>query len=80
MSNKLKIIAILQAFFAFLIVFGLNYFALGMSPLLSFGGAAGFTLLLGAWASYRYNRYLKKQRDIKEAENSGETVKNEEKA
>lgn len=61
MSPKLKIIAILQAIFAFLIVFALNYFALGMSGILSFTGAAGFTLLLGAWAGYRYKRYMKKQ-------------------
>lgn len=73
MSSKLKIIAILQAVFAFMIVFALNYFALGMSGILSFLGAAGFTLLLGAWAGYRYRRYLKKQRMKKEKESKRDT-------
>lgn len=71
MSSKLKIIAILQAVLAFIIVFALNYYALGMSPFLSFSGAAGFTLLLGAWAGYRYNRYREKQRKKKENESRG---------
>jgi membrane protein implicated in regulation of membrane protease activity len=61
MSSKIKILAIIQAVFAFIIVFALNYFALGMSGALSFTGALGFTLLLGGWAAYRYKRYLKKQ-------------------
>lgn len=80
MSPKLKVIAILQAVFAFFIVFALNYFALGMSPFLSFGGAAGFTLLLGAWAGYRYKRYLKKQRVKKEEKSSGINEDQKEKA
>lgn len=61
MSQKIKILAIIQAVFAFIIVFALNFFALGMSGTLSFTGALGFTLLLGGWAGYRYKRYLKKQ-------------------
>lgn len=73
MSPKLKVIAILQSLLAFFIIFALNYFALGMSPFLSFGGAAGFTLLLGVWAGYRFNRHQKKQRKKKESENHGNT-------
>lgn len=71
MTPKLKIIVIIQALLAFFIVFALNYFALGMSPFLSFSGAAGFTLLLGAWAGYRFKRYLKKQQHKKENESRG---------
>lgn len=61
MSQKIKILVIIQAVLAFIIVFALNYFALGMSGMLSFTGALGFTLLLAGWAGYRYKRYLKKQ-------------------
>jgi membrane protein implicated in regulation of membrane protease activity len=76
MSPKLKILAIIQGLFAFFIVFALNYFALGMPPFLSFTGAAGFTLLLGGWAAYRYKRYLKKKevtkKDAEKTSESGE--------
>jgi hypothetical protein len=68
MSTNLKIVAFFQAILAFIIVFTLNYFALGMSGLLSFSGALGFTLLICGWAGYRYNRYLKKQQVKKEKE------------
>jgi uncharacterized membrane protein len=63
MSPKLKILLILQAVIAFIIVFALNYFALGMTPVVSFFGAVGFTVILGGWAGYRYKRYVKKQRE-----------------
>lgn len=69
MSSKIKILAILQAVFAFIIIFALNYFALNMSLALSFLGAFGFTLLMGGWAGYRYNRYLKKQQAKRDKEN-----------
>jgi ABC-type transport system involved in cytochrome bd biosynthesis fused ATPase/permease subunit len=61
MSTNLKIVAFFQTVLAFIIVFTLNYFALEMSVLMSITGAVGFTLLIGSWAAYRYNRYLKKQ-------------------
>lgn len=68
MSTNLKIVAFFQVVLAFIIIFTLNYFALGMSVLLSITGAVGFTLLIGSWAVYRYNRYLKKQQAKKEKE------------
>jgi len=68
MNSKLKIIFSIQAVLAFIIVFAINYFALGMSPFLSFSGALGFTLFLVAWAGYRYNRHLKKQKEKRERE------------
>ena len=70
MSPKIKILLILQAVIAFIIVFALNYFALGLTPVHSFLGAVGFTVLLGFWAGYRYKRYFKKQRERAEAESS----------
>jgi len=70
MSPKIKILLILQAVIAFIIVFALNYFALGLTPVHSFLGAVGFTLILGGWAGYRYKRYIKKQRERAEAESS----------
>jgi len=70
MSPKIKILLILQAVIAFIIVFALNYFALGLTPVHSFLGAVGFTVLLGFWAGYRYKRYIKKQRERAEAESS----------
>lgn len=70
MPPKLKILAIIQGLFAFFIVFALNYFALRMSPLLSLAGAAGFTLLLGGWAGYRYKRYLKKKEASEKSANN----------
>lgn len=73
MTPKLKILAILQALLAFIIVFALNYFALGMSPVFSFLGAVGFTLLLGGWAVFRYKRYLEKQQKKKECDTRDKT-------
>jgi hypothetical protein len=70
LSPELKILLILQAVIAFIIVFALNYFALGLTPVHSFLGAVGFTVLLGFWAGYRYKRYIKKQRERAEAESS----------
>lgn len=78
MSQRIKILAIIQAVFAFIIVFALNYFALGMSGAMSFMGALGFTLLLGGWAAYRYKRYLKKQQQKSVRQSESEEKKSSE--
>lgn len=60
MTNKLRIIFIIQASVAFVIIFLLNYFALNLSIGWSILGGLAFILVVGGWAGYRLKKYLEK--------------------
>jgi len=63
MSDKLKIIFLLQAIIAFTIIVFINYYALKLSLGWSIAGGLTFIFAVGSWAAYRLNRYKKKERN-----------------
>lgn len=61
MFRKVKTVMFVEALLAFITLFILNYFVLGMYLFLSCTGAAGFALLLAAWTGNRYYEKRQKQ-------------------
>ncbi len=68
MTNKLRIIFIIQASVAFVIIFLLNYFALNLSIGWSILGGLVFVLVVGGWALYRLKKYREKERKKAESD------------
>jgi len=62
MTNKLRIIFLIQAVVAFVIIFLLNYYALNLSIAQSIIGGLAFILIVGIWASFRLKKYREKLR------------------
>lgn len=73
MSDKLKIIFLLQGIIALMIVFLVNYYALKLPFIWSIAGGLAFVLIVGGWAAYRLKRYREKER--KKAENGPDAGK-----
>jgi hypothetical protein len=68
MTDKLKIIFVLQAIIALMIIFLINYYALKLSFGWSIAGGLAFVLVVGGWAAYRLKRYREKERKKAESD------------
>ena len=62
MTDKLKIIFVLQAIIALMIIFLVNYYVLKLTFLWSIAGGLAFVFVVGGWAAFRLKRYREKER------------------
>jgi len=68
MTGKLKIIFVLQAIIALIIIFLVNYYALKLPFGWSIAGGLAFVLVIGGWAAYRLKKHREKERKKAESD------------